>query len=96
MGRVGEKTASREVGNFFFPNFFFFKLECIGGIFFFFIGGIFVVEKMKKKFHSALLDPPSRYTGNNFLFKGGLIEKRPFDIPLAGHSIFCRTPGHQA
>ena len=26
---------------------------------------------MKKKFQSALLDPPGRYTGNNFLFKGG-------------------------
>ena len=26
----------------------------------------------KKKFQSALLDPPGRYTVNNFLFKGGL------------------------
>ena len=25
-------------------------------------------------FQSALLDPPGRYTGNNFLFKGGLIQ----------------------
>ena len=32
MGRVGKKTASREVGIFFFfPNFNFFKLECTGG-----------------------------------------------------------------
>ena len=29
---------------------------------------------MKKKFRSALLDPPGRYTGNNFLFKGGLSQ----------------------
>ena len=27
----------------------------------------------KKKFQSAFLDPPGRYTGNNFLFKGGLM-----------------------
>ena len=32
VGRVGKRTASREVGIFFFPNFnFFFKLECTGG-----------------------------------------------------------------
>ena len=30
-------------------------------------------EKMKKKVLSAVLDPPGRYTGNYFLFKGGLI-----------------------
>ena len=32
VGRVGKKTASREVGNFFFfPNFNFHKLECTVG-----------------------------------------------------------------
>ena len=33
VGRVGKKTASREVGIFFFffPNFNFFKLECTEG-----------------------------------------------------------------
>ena len=45
VGRVGTKTASWEVGIFFFfPNFNFLKLECTGGKvkkFFF--------EKMKKK-----------------------------------------------
>ena len=25
----------------------------------------------KKNFQSALIDPPGRYTGSNFLFKGG-------------------------
>ena len=27
---------------------------------------------MKKKSQSALFSPPGRWTGNNFLFKGGL------------------------
>ena len=31
---------------------------------------------MKKKVQSALLDPPGRFTGNNFLLKGGLRSKR--------------------
>ena len=34
VSRVGKKTASREVGIFFFfffPNFMFYKLECTGG-----------------------------------------------------------------
>ena len=67
VGRVGKKN-SWKVGIFFFSNFFFFKLECTGGevkkkLF----------EKMKKKVLSAVLDPPGRYTGNYFLFKGGLI-----------------------
>ena len=33
VGQVGPKTASREVGIFFFffPNFNYFKLECTGG-----------------------------------------------------------------
>ena len=33
VSRVGEKKASREVGNlfFFFPNFIFYILECTGG-----------------------------------------------------------------
>ena len=41
-------------------------------------------EKMQKKFQSALLDPPGRYTGNNFLFKGGLtiIAIRYREIPM--------------
>ena len=30
-------------------------------------------KNMKKRVQSALLDSPGRYTGNNFLFKGGLI-----------------------
>ena len=31
VGRVGQKTASRSVGNlFFFPNFIFHNLECTG------------------------------------------------------------------
>ena len=58
---------------FFFPIFFFFyKLECTGG------------EKKKKKFlkfQSALFSPPGRWTGNNYLFKGGL---RP---------LFCEDDG---
>ena len=29
------------------------------------------MKMRKKKFQSALLDPPGRWTGNNFLFKGG-------------------------
>ena len=29
-------------------------------------------KKIFEKFQSALLDPPGRYTGNDFLFKGGL------------------------
>ena len=44
VGRVGNKIASR-----FFPNFNDFKLECIGE---------FLFERGKKKFQSALLDPP--------------------------------------
>ena len=28
---VGKKTASREAGNFFFPDFIFINLECTGG-----------------------------------------------------------------
>ena len=53
--------ASQEVGIFFFLISFFYKLKCTGG-------------KVKKFFFekSAILDPPGRYTGNNFLFKGGL------------------------
>ena len=44
VGRVGNKTASREVGIFFFffPNFNFFKLGCTGG------GGDGGVKKKKK------------------------------------------------
>ena len=43
--RLGGKTASREVGIFlFFPNFFFYKLECTGG-----------TTKDKKKFQLAFL-----------------------------------------
>ena len=40
----------------------------------------------KKKFQSALLDPPGRYTGNNFLFKGGL--NKPFCIFIAFNGWF--------
>ena len=61
--------ASREVRIFFFSIifFFFYKLKCKGG----------KVKKkdfflnMKKKFLSALLDPPGPYTRSNFLYKGG-------------------------
>ena len=46
VGWVGEKTASREVGIFFFfPNFNFFKLECTGGK----VKNKKIFEKMKKK-----------------------------------------------
>ena len=31
---------------------------------------------MKKKFHQALFSPPGRWTGNHFLFKGGLKCRR--------------------
>ena len=68
VGRVGNKTARREVGIFFFSLIsFFFKLECTGGK----LKKTDFFEKMEKKFQSALLDPPGRYTGNTFLFKGG-------------------------
>ena len=30
VSRVGKEKASREVGNLFFPNFIFYKLECTG------------------------------------------------------------------
>ena len=34
---------------------------------------LFFCENMEReKFQSALFSPPGRYTGNNFLFKGGL------------------------
>ena len=70
VSQVGKKTASREVGNYFFPpNFIFYKLECTGGkdnkFFFFF-------EIRKKKLQSALFGTPCRWTGNNFFFEGGL------------------------
>ena len=43
VGRVGEKTASREVGNFFsFPNFNFHKLEYT-------VGGSILKKKKKMK-----------------------------------------------
>ena len=32
----------------------------------------FCLKRWKIKFQSALLDPPGWYTGNNFLFEGGL------------------------
>ena len=62
----------RPVGRsgFSFPNFFLYKLECTGG-------GVKKIsfENMKtKKFQSALFSPLWRWTGNNSLFKGGLIE----------------------
>ena len=66
VGRVGKKSASREVGIFLFLISFCLKLECTGGKVKKNIFG-----KDKKKIQSALLDPPGRWTGNTFLFKGG-------------------------
>ena len=61
---------------YFFPNFFFYKVE--------YTGGKVKKKKMKlklklkyekKEFQSALFNPLGRWTGNNFLFKGGLGAK---------------------
>ena len=67
MGRVGGgggggggQSGGRDF--FFFPNFIFYKLECKVGR----------SIKKKKKFQSALFSPHGRWTGNDFLFKGGL------------------------
>ena len=37
---------------------------------------IFFENMKKKKFQSAFFIPPGRWSGNNFLFKGGLIETK--------------------
>ena len=51
-----------------------------------------------KKFQSALLDPPGRYTGNDFLLKGGLIvvqlhqnHHKKSLFPVHRVAIFDRT-----
>ena len=68
--RVTPKKASREVG-IFFPSVFHFSLtrmtEKIEK------KTTFFLKNKKKKFHPALFSPPGRWTGNHFLFKGGLI-----------------------
>ena len=81
--RVGKKTASREVGIFFFFFLisFFYKLECTGEK-----GKISFENMKKKKFQSALFSPLGRRTGNNFLFKGGLSSRllhSEFRVPTA-------------
>ena len=67
MGRVGEKTASREVGIFFFFLIsIFFKLECTGG----------KVKKKKKNYFEKMkkkvaVGPFSAFFGGrDFLFSG--------------------------
>ena len=84
--RVTPKKASREVGIFIFSVFHFSltrmnwedwekKLfEC------------FFSKIMKKKFHPALCSPPGRWTGNHFLFKGGL------NMPLEDTPAPCQEP----
>ena len=41
---------------------------------------------MKKKSQSAHFSPPGRWTGNNFLFKGGLVH---IDSACVYHPVFC-------
>ena len=79
VGQVGKKTASWEVGFFIKKILIFFltrmyrgrskKKKCS--------------KKMKKKV-PVLLDPPGRYTVNNFFFKGGLTT--------AGSRAACEAP----
>ena len=54
----------------------------------------------KKFFRSALLDPPGRYTGNNFLFKGGLVTAQAAVrvVVAAGYSgagVAARCSGYE-
>ena len=77
VSRVGKKTDSRLVGSLlFFPLISFFinknvQREKVKKIW----GGEGI---LKKEFQSALFSPLGWWTGNNFLFKGGLMG-----IPLS-------------
>ena len=66
--RVAEIVASQVAAIlFFFPNIFFFLGKKMMNLFTKKNG------KMKKKsFHSAVMNSPTRWTGNNIFFKGGL------------------------
>ena len=46
----------------------------------------FNLKDEKRKFQSALLEPPGRYTGNNFLFKGGLTRS------AVDHRVYSSVP----
>ena len=75
--RVGKKRANWEVGIFFpFLFFLFHRQGCTEKKFF---------KLYKKKFQSALFSPLRRWTGNNFLFKGGLwlrTQRQSILLPL--------------
>ena len=44
----------------------------------------FFFKKQEKKFQSALFSPRGRWTGNNLLFKGGLMLHVVYQLNISG------------
>ena len=79
VGWVAQQKASREI-------FFFLSFSVVIDCDIMFDGKKnFFSKTKKKKFQSALLNPLWRSTGNNFLFKGGLMK---INLQMVKRAIF--------